>query len=74
MSLASRYADDESRWAAFLGKDPQAHDAFVVAVRTTGIFCRSTCPARPHRENVRFFDRREVAIRAGFRACRRCNP
>jgi AraC family transcriptional regulator of adaptative response/methylated-DNA-[protein]-cysteine methyltransferase len=47
----------------------------VFAVRSTGIYCRPSCPARrPRRENVAFFPRPEAAEVAGFRACRRCRP
>lgn len=48
---------------------------FVYAVRTTGVYCRSTCPSRrPRRENVAFFDGVGQARSAGFRACLRCEP
>jgi AraC family transcriptional regulator, regulatory protein of adaptative response / methylated-DNA-[protein]-cysteine methyltransferase len=48
---------------------------FVVAVRTTGIFCRPTCPARtPLRANVEYFRHGEDAMAAGYRACKRCRP
>jgi AraC family transcriptional regulator, regulatory protein of adaptative response / methylated-DNA-[protein]-cysteine methyltransferase len=48
---------------------------FVYGVLTTGIYCRPGCGSRlPNRENVRFFDVAEDAERAGFRACKRCNP
>lgn len=50
-------------------------EPFVYAVRTTRVYCRSTCPSRrPRRENVVFFDRVEQARSAGFRACLRCEP
>ena len=46
-----------------------------VAVKTTGIYCRPVCPARPpKRENVEFFDDIDSARRAGYRACLRCKP
>lgn len=67
--------DDEQCWQAVLTRDPRADGTFVTGVKTTGIYCRPTCPARhPHRENVVFFPRPELAERAGFRACRRCRP
>jgi len=45
------------------------------AVRTTGIFCRATCPSRrPRRENVELFEAPEDAVRAGYRPCKRCRP
>lgn len=68
------YADDDARWAACLARDPAADGAFVAAVVTTGIYCRPTCPARPHRRNVRFLADSPTAIAAGFRPCKRCHP
>lgn len=65
----------ELQWRAVTGRDPSADGAFVYAVRSTGVYCRPTCPSRrPRRENVRFFARAEEAERAGYRACRRCQP
>lgn len=70
-----RYADADARWAAVVGRDPRADDAFWFAVRTTGIYCRPSCPSRrPRRENVVYFASPAAAERAGFRACRRCAP
>lgn len=47
----------------------------IYAVRTTGIYCRESCPARaPKPENVVLFDSTEAARKAGFRACKRCRP
>ena len=60
---------------AFLEGDPEAEGIFLVAVRTTGIFCRPTCPARkPKPENVEFYPDPSAALRAGFRPCKRCRP
>lgn len=61
-------------WQAVLDrKDPTP--PFVYAVRTTGIFCRPSCPSRrPNPENVTFFEDPDAARRAGYRACRRCGP
>src|SRR5207244_2911204 len=67
--------DDATRWQAFEARDTRFDGAFVVAVRTTGIYCRPSCPARrPKPENVRFFPLPVAAQRAGYRACRRCRP
>jgi len=50
-------------------------DSFFVGVTSTGIFCRLGCPARlPKIENCRFFDNAAAALKAGFRACKRCHP
>lgn len=66
---------DDSRWNAVTARD-RGHDGrFVFAVRTTGIYCRPSCPARmPRRANVTFHESPEAARRAGFRACKRCRP
>ena len=67
--------DADAAWAAFDARD-RAHDGrFVVAVETTGIYCKPSCPARhPKRENVRFYRDAQAARAAGFRACLRCKP
>jgi len=65
----------DPRWAAVQARDAQADGRFVYAVRTTGVYCRPSCGARPPRpENVTFHDTPADAQRAGFRACRRCRP
>ena len=62
-------------WRAVLAHDPQWDGAFVYAVRSTGIYCRPSCPSRRPRRNVTmFFPGPEAAEQAGFRACRRCHP
>jgi AraC family transcriptional regulator of adaptative response/methylated-DNA-[protein]-cysteine methyltransferase len=67
--------DDERRWRAVLARDGSQDSAFVYGVRSTGIYCRPSCPSRrPRRDRVRFFARADEAQRAGFRPCRRCRP
>lgn len=62
-------------WNAVLTRDASRDGSFVFAVRSTGIYCRPSCPARrPNREQVRFFKLPEAAEQAGFRACKRCHP
>jgi len=62
-------------WRAVVARDRRADGRFLFGVRTTGIFCRPSCPARrPARQNVVFFARAEAARAAGFRPCRRCRP
>jgi AraC family transcriptional regulator, regulatory protein of adaptative response / methylated-DNA-[protein]-cysteine methyltransferase len=71
-SAASR---DDARWAAVVARDASFASQFYIAVKTTGVYCRPGCPARlPKRANVRFFDTRDDAERAGFRPCKRCKP
>ena len=66
---------DDGRWEAFVRRDPGADGRFVVAVETTCIYCRPTCPARrPLRRNVRFLADAATAERQGYRACKRCRP
>ena len=66
---------DDARWAAFVARDAAFDGEFFIAVETTGIYCRPSCPAkRAKRENVRFFATVIEAERAGFRPCKRCKP
>ncbi len=67
--------DEEQCWQAVLTRNALVDGTFVVAVHTTGIYCRPSCPARhPYREHVTFFKLPEEASAAGFRPCRRCHP
>ena len=60
---------------AYQQKDSSYDGVFFLAVRTTGIFCRPSCPARrPLPENVRYFESVRAALFAGFRPCKRCRP
>src|SRR5712671_4947138 len=62
-------------WRATLARDTQADGSFVLAVRSTHIYCRPSCPARrPLRQNVTFFRTREEAEKQGYRPCLRCRP
>ncbi|WP_169252169.1 AlkA N-terminal domain-containing protein [Brevibacterium sp. 'Marine'] len=62
-------------YQAVTSRDRRFDGMFFTAVRTTGIFCRPSCPAKtPKRENVDFFVTAAAATDAGFRACRRCRP
>ncbi|MFK7887661.1 MAG: bifunctional transcriptional activator/DNA repair enzyme AdaA [Gammaproteobacteria bacterium] len=68
-------ASDDELYAALLARDEQFDGRAYVGVRTTGIFCRLTCPARkPKRENCSFYEDISSALDAGFRPCRRCKP
>jgi len=67
--------DPEAAWTAVLERDGRCDGRFVYAVRTTGVFCRPTCPSRrPDRRHVAFFETSAAARAAGFRACFRCAP
>ena len=62
-------------WDAVAGRDGSMDGVFFYAVRTTGVYCRPSCPSRrPRRENVVFYRTREAARSAGFRPCKRCKP
>jgi AraC family transcriptional regulator of adaptative response/methylated-DNA-[protein]-cysteine methyltransferase len=64
-----------AQWRAVLNRDRQADGSFVYAVRSTGIYCRPSCPSRrPRRDRVEFFPTGSDAARAGYRPCRRCRP
>ena len=66
---------DHTRWRAVLDRDGRADGSFVYAVRSTGVYCRPSCPSRrPRRDRVEFFADGSEAIRAGYRPCRRCRP
>jgi AraC family transcriptional regulator, regulatory protein of adaptative response / methylated-DNA-[protein]-cysteine methyltransferase len=64
----------DPRWTAILEHDPSFDGQFFYAVKTTGVYCRPSCPARPKPKNVVIYDTCGEAERAGFRACKRCHP
>ena len=65
----------DEMYAAVERRDPSFEGIFFTAVRTTGVFCRPSCPARtPARENVEFFSSARDAVFAGYRPCLRCRP
>ncbi len=62
-------------WEMVVKRKASADALFVYAVRTTGIYCRPSCPSRrPLRTSVEFYPTSEMAERAGYRACKRCTP
>jgi AraC family transcriptional regulator of adaptative response/methylated-DNA-[protein]-cysteine methyltransferase len=66
---------DAARHAAIAKRDVTADGSFVFSVRTTGVYCRPSCPARPAKpENIAFHPDCAAAEAAGFRPCRRCRP
>ena len=67
--------DFDERYRAISARDTRFDGQFVTAVRSTGIYCRPSCPARtPKPENVTFFPTSAAAHEAGYRACKRCLP
>lgn len=75
MNATITLPDPETMYQAFIRRDAAMEGLFVVAVKTTGIFCRPGCKAKPpKRENVTFFATADEALAAGYRACKRCRP
>ena len=67
--------DSDTAWAAFSARNRAFDGMFVGAVKTTGIYCKPSCPARhPLRQNVEYFADGDGARAAGYRACLRCKP
>jgi AraC family transcriptional regulator of adaptative response/methylated-DNA-[protein]-cysteine methyltransferase len=74
-NTTSGYATDDQRWAAVCARDHAADGAFYYSVRSTGVYCRPSCPSRaPRRANVAFHASCLEAEAAGFRPCLRCRP
>lgn len=66
---------DDQRYAAIAARDARFDGMFFVCVRSTGIFCRPSCPSRtPRRESVEFVPSAPAAVSRGYRACKRCGP
>jgi len=66
---------DDDRWLAVTRRDKTQDGEFVYAVRSTGIYCRPSCPSRTaRRENVEYFETTYAAQAGGYRSCRRCKP
>src|SRR5262252_2783595 len=78
MAITSNESDaisSASAWSAVERRDAAYDGRFVYAVRSTGVFCKPSCPSRRAlRANVAFFSTPAAAEGAGFRACRRCRP
>jgi AraC family transcriptional regulator of adaptative response/methylated-DNA-[protein]-cysteine methyltransferase len=67
--------ESDPRWASVVSGSTGADGTFFYSVRTTGVYCRPSCPARLARpENVGFHTTRKHAESAGFRPCKRCKP
>ena len=74
-SHVTESVSDEEAWAAFERRDRSWDGRVIGAVKTTGIYCKPSCPARrPKREHVEFFADASSALVAGYRACLRCRP
>lgn len=74
-SAAALVTRRDPRWPRVVARDAAADGSFVYAVKTTGVYCRPSCAARPARpENVTFYATVTDAEAAGFRPCKRCKP
>jgi len=72
---AALFECTQTRLAAVRARDKRGDGQFWHGVKTTGVFCKPSCAARPARaENISFHESREAATLAGFRACKRCKP
>lgn len=69
-------ADNQQKYyQALIDKNTDYEGVFYVGVKTTGVFCRPTCPARkPKIENCEFFETAQQALLASYRPCKRCRP
>lgn len=65
---------EEVYYQAMLARDYRFDGKFFVGVKTTGIYCRPICPAKPKRANVEFFPTSFLAEKKGYRPCLRCRP
>lgn len=74
ISYGEEMERDDLYYEALRARDPRFDGKFFVGVRTTGIYCRPICPAKPKRENVEFFPTYLAAEKAGYRPCLRCRP
>jgi AraC family transcriptional regulator of adaptative response/methylated-DNA-[protein]-cysteine methyltransferase len=67
--------EQDPRWQSVINREASADGSFVYAVKTTGIYCRPSCPSRTAKpKNVTFYEACNEAEAAGYRACQRCNP
>jgi len=65
---------EDIRWAQVEARDRAADGQFWCVVKTTGIYCRPSCPGRPNRRNVSFHASVAEARATGARMCKRCDP
>ncbi|MCZ6680654.1 MAG: XRE family transcriptional regulator, partial [Candidatus Poribacteria bacterium] len=73
--MISTLPSKSEMYRACVRRDSEYEGVFILAVKTTSIFCRPTCPARkPRPENVEYFPNTRDALAAGYRPCKRCRP
>ena len=71
LNLPMTVNEMEQAWSA---RDAAFDGRFVFGCKTTGIYCRPSCPSQPKRENIEFFHAIKEALLAGYRPCKRCQP
>lgn len=75
MDMIRTLPSNTEMYRACVSRDSEYEGVFILGVKTTGIFCRPTCPARkPRPENVEYFPNAREALAAGYRPCKRCRP
>jgi len=75
MAASSNALSAEESWEAVAGRNRRFDGVLFYAVRSTGIYCKPSCPSRrPRRHQVTFFFEPHAAEQAGYRPCRRCHP
>ncbi|AGH94543.1 DNA-3-methyladenine glycosylase 2 family protein [Pseudobdellovibrio exovorus] len=67
-------AKSDIYYSAMIARDPRFDGKFFIGVKTTGIYCRPICPAKPKKENIEYFHSHIEAEKAGYRPCLRCRP
>ena len=74
-TMPTRRPTNTEAWRAVAERDARYDGQFVYAVKSTHIYCRPSCPSRrPSPGNVTFYSAPADAERAGYRACKRCDP
>lgn len=74
MKTALTALSERQMMEAWKRRDASFDGVFYFGVKTTGIFCRPSCPSQPKRENMEFLRSAGDAVRAGYRPCKRCRP
>ncbi len=74
MTSLETHLSESEMIGAWQRRDASYDGVFFFGVKTTGIFCRPSCPSRPKREHLEFFINCGEAVRAGYRPCKRCQP
>ncbi|MGC3957169.1 MAG: methylated-DNA--[protein]-cysteine S-methyltransferase [Verrucomicrobiota bacterium] len=74
MIKADTQLTEREMTTAWQQRDSSYDGVFFFGVKTTGIFCRPSCPSRPKRDNLEFFHNSGAAVQAGYRPCKRCQP